>query len=161
MTITPASPRSLAIALAAMAALVPAARAQPAGQPIPAVNHAAPAQDLRSPDARDAALLRSRPVVDAAPRQDLRSPDARHAALLRSRPVVDAAPRQDLRSPDTRDAARPRPAPIAGLGAAPPPVRPPDFDWPSAGIGAGTALAILAGIALVGRRRTRYGALLS
>jgi hypothetical protein len=54
--------------------------------------------DLRSPDARDAAL-----AAEPAPaRTDLRSPDARDAAL-----AAEPAPtRTDLRSPDARDAAR-------------------------------------------------------
>jgi hypothetical protein len=53
-------------------------------------------QDLRSPDARDAALGGA-----PAARSDLRSPDARDAAVVAATPPV----RIDLRSPDARDAA--------------------------------------------------------
>jgi len=53
-------------------------------------------QDLRSPDARDAAL-----ATAPAPAQDLRSPDARDAALA----TAPAPAQADLRSPDARDAA--------------------------------------------------------
>jgi hypothetical protein len=54
-------------------------------------------QDLRSPDARDAAAA----AAATAPSQDLRSPDARDAAVVAATPPV----RIDLRSPDARDAA--------------------------------------------------------
>jgi hypothetical protein len=58
---------------------------------------AAPTQDLRSPDARDAAI-----GAAAAPaRTDLRSPDARDAAPAAAPPAAST----DLRSPDARDAA--------------------------------------------------------
>jgi hypothetical protein len=53
-------------------------------------------QDLRSPDARDAALGGA-----PAARSDLRSPDARDAAVAAATPPA----RTDLRSPDARDAA--------------------------------------------------------
>jgi hypothetical protein len=54
--------------------------------------------DLRSPDARDAALAA---VSAQSASTDLRSPDARDAAL-----AGEPAPaRTDLRSPDARDAA--------------------------------------------------------
>jgi hypothetical protein len=62
--------RSIAIALAVGAATAPAAAAQ---------------QDLRSPDARDAALRHERT-------QDLRSPDARDAAAgrgIETAPIVE------------------------------------------------------------------------
>jgi len=55
-------------------------------------------QDLRSPDARDAATRPTEPQVA----QDLRSPDARDAALQAAETPQVA---QDLRSPDARDAA--------------------------------------------------------
>ena len=86
--------RTLTAVLAAVALISPAA-AQ------------AQSQDLRSPDARDAA----RPTVaQPAPGQDLRSPDARDAA----RPTVGPRPiGQDLRSPDTRDIATRQAPPIA------------------------------------------------
>ena len=54
-------------------------------------------QDLRSPDARAAALGGAPPPA----RSDLRSPDARDAAVAAATPPV----RIDLRSPDARDAA--------------------------------------------------------
>lgn len=57
----------------------------------------APTTDLRSPDARDAALG----GAPAPARSDLRSPDARDAAVVAATPPV----RVDLRSPDARDAA--------------------------------------------------------
>jgi hypothetical protein len=65
--------RMLAAALAALAIAVPAASAAvPAPDLQTPVQTQTQTQDLRSPDARDAA---------AAVRQDLRSPDARDAAL--------------------------------------------------------------------------------
>jgi hypothetical protein len=128
--------------------------------------HPSARQDLRSPDARDAA--RKHPSA----RQDLRSPDARDAA--RKHPSA----RQDLRSPDARDAARKDPAPVVpGLPtwpANPVPITPATphvpiahgtadtFQWGDAAIGAGGALGfvlLLAGAtALVARRhRTASG----
>ena len=73
-------------------------------------------QDLRSPDARDAALA-AEPV---AGNEDLRSPDARDAALASQQAAQPSARYRDLRSPDVRDAARgittgsvPAPTPVA------------------------------------------------
>jgi hypothetical protein len=101
---------------------------------------AATAQDLRSPDARDAAQGR---YLSATPAglQDLRSPDARDAAQGR---YLSATPvgAQDLPAParsDTAPAAR-------GL------------DWPSAAIGAvmfgGLVLVAYAASGLLRRART-------
>jgi hypothetical protein len=105
---------SLAAALAAGSLLVPAA--------------ATAQQDLRSPDARDAAAS-----VRVA--QDLRSPDARDAA----RPSAPAT---------LQVTAAPEPLRSAPTG----------FDWPSALVGAGTiALLALAGVAAVAGRRRRHG----
>ena len=59
-------------------------------------------QDLRSPDARDAALA----AEPAAGNEDLRSPDARDAALASQQAARPSAGYRDLRSPDVRDAAR-------------------------------------------------------
>ena len=59
-------------------------------------------QDLRSPDARDAALA----AEPAAGNEDLRSPDARDAALASQQAAQPSAGYRDLRSPDVRDAAR-------------------------------------------------------
>jgi hypothetical protein len=141
---------------------------------------AAAQQDLRSPDARDAA--REAGVVQ--PSQDLRSPDARDAA----REAATVEPGQDLRSPDAADAAQHRGLYEADSGpyvldrgyGSPdavdaahdlPPVQIPapvvevrgpsgGFDWGDAGIGAAGMLAlfsIAAGSALLlmGRRRRR------
>src|SRR4051794_22946323 len=97
-------------------------------------------QDLRSPDARDAAAA-------AQKRQDLRSPDARDAAAAATR-------RQDLRSPDAPDAADRRPVIVQV------PVSPDTgFEWDSAAIGAlagvGLMLSIAGGGVLIVRRRPR------
>ncbi len=59
-------------------------------------------QDLRSADARDAALA----AEPAAGSEDLRSPDARDAALASQQAAQPSAGSRDLRSPDVRDAAR-------------------------------------------------------
>jgi hypothetical protein len=130
----------------------------------------AQAQDLRSPDTRDAAAaaqqqsyqdLRSPDARDAAPAEtaqysDLRSPDARDAGR-----TPDIRVTQDLRSPDARDAGRPPvqvPTPIVEIREVPGS----GFDWGDAGIGAAGMLAlfsIAAGLALMagGRRRRRIG----
>jgi hypothetical protein len=110
-----------------------------------------------------AMLVAGAPAAQAG--QDLRSPDARDAA---GRPPVrvysfygsDATHVQDLRSPDARDAANPRALPPASLR----PVRvvdtaPTGFDWTDAAIGAGTSfglmLLVAGGVTVVGRRRLR------
>jgi len=105
-------------------------------------------QDLRSPDARDAALSSETQVA-----QDLRSPDARDAALAAETQVS-----QDLRSPDARDAGRvstPAQPPLLEIREGPEN----GFDWGDAGIGAAGILAmvtIAAGLMLlVGARRRR------
>jgi hypothetical protein len=110
---------------------------------------AAQAQDLRSPDARDAAA-----ASEESSYQDLRSPDARDAAQLPRNGVP-----QDLRSPDARDAGRPPvevPPPVVEIREVP--AR--GFDWGDAGVGAAGIVAlfsIAAGVALLagGRRRRR------
>jgi hypothetical protein len=106
--------KAVAAALAVSAVLAPAATAQ---------------QDLRSPDARDAAA--------SSIRQDLRSPDARDAA------VVPPSPPQrrftDLRSPDARDAGRPQPFVVHSTSPAST-----GFDWGDAGIGAAIVAGVLA-----------------
>ena len=63
-------------------------------------------QDLRSPDARDAALAAEQQAQSAAAARDLRSPDARDAALASQLAAQPSAGYHDLRSPDARDAAR-------------------------------------------------------
>jgi hypothetical protein len=70
---------------------------------------AASYEDLRSPDAKDAA--REAGVVQG-PSQDLRSPDTRDAAAA----SAEGDTYQDLRSPDAKDAAR-------EAGTAPEPVQ--------------------------------------
>ena len=62
-------------------------------------------QDLRSPDARDAALAAAEAAAGGQSR-DLRSPDARDAALASQQAAQPSAGYRDLRSPDARDAAR-------------------------------------------------------
>jgi hypothetical protein len=132
---------ALGLAVAALAA--PAAAAQQ--------------QDLRSPDARDAA--HPVPAV-AVERQDLRSPDARDAA--HPVPAV-AVEQQDLRSPDTRDLAAGRgtfSAPDVVVVKMPQssPAADGGIEWGDAGIGAAVLLGLIAvglggSLALVHRRR--------
>jgi len=112
------------------------------------------AQDLRSPDARDAATQSAQPTTQVA--QDLRSPDARDAAAQQAPTQVA----QDLRSPDARDAGRISPPvqqPIVEIREVPSN----GFDWGDAGIGAAGILAMLSIAAgftlLVGSRRRRRG----
>jgi hypothetical protein len=124
-------------------------------------------QDLRSPDARDAANHAAQNELQRAPQpgaQDFRTPDARDAAKHRGLYELDRAPQpgpQDLRSPDARDAARNLP-PVQ-IPAPTVEVREPSggFDWGDAGIGAAGMLALLslaAGSALlVSTRRRRRG----
>jgi hypothetical protein len=127
--------RTAAVA-ATLAALAPAGTAM--------------AQDLRSPDTREAAAA-------AAPPSDLRSPDVRDVA---GRTVVPARA-GDLRSPDVRDAAvgrGPHTAPTVMVVGVPQSVAAGDgMDWADAGIGAGGALALvtvaLGGAFVLGRRR--------
>jgi hypothetical protein len=111
---------------------------------------AAESQDLRSPDARDAAA-----AAEAQAYQDLRSPDARDAAT-----AAGTQGYQDLRSPDARDAGRTPvevSAPIVEIREVPGS----GFDWGDAGIGAAGMVAlfsIAAGVALLlGGRRRRKG----
>jgi hypothetical protein len=125
-------------------------------------------QDLRSPDARDAARdAGSTPE----PGQDLRSPDATDAAAHRGLYEPDGgsyALNRDYGSPDAVDAARDLPPvhyPTPTVATEPPaPIvavtESTGFDWGDAGIGAAGTLAlfsIAAGSALLlmGRRRRR------
>src|ERR671923_1414907 len=100
----------------------------------------APYQDLRSPDARDAARASA-----TTQNQDLRSPDARDAAL-----ASQARNYQDLRSPDARDAGRPHPSPSPT-----PTGDSTGTDWGDVGIVAGGVLMLigLGGLVLFARRR--------
>jgi hypothetical protein len=109
---------------------------------------AAQGQDLRSPDARDAAA-----AAEQQGYQDLRSPDARDAGQASESPGYT-----DLRSPDARDAGRTPvevPTPVVEIREVPGS----GFNWGDAGIGAAGMLAlfsIAAGLALtVGARRRR------
>jgi hypothetical protein len=88
--------------------------------------------------------------------QDLRSPDARDAAVQAAEPQVA----QDLRSPDARDVGRvsaPVQQPVVEIREVPSN----GFDWGDAGIGAAGILAMLsiaAGLTLLlGSRRRRRG----
>jgi hypothetical protein len=118
-------------------------------------------QDLRSPDAQDAA--REAGVLQG-PSQDLRSPDAADAAVHRGLYDRSSGPfvlDRDYGSPDAVDAARDLPpvqipAPVVEVRDAPSG----GFDWGDAGIGAAGMLAlfsITAGLAMLmaGRRRRR------
>jgi hypothetical protein len=113
-------------------------------------------QDLRSPDAKDAALQ----AQSSQQGQDLRSPDAADAAAHRGiyeqeKPYVLT---RDYGSPDAADAARDLqpvniPAPVVEVNEPST-----GFDWGDAGIGAAGMLAlfsIAAGSALVLTSRRR------
>ena len=169
--------RTLIAALTAVAIAVPAATA--AAQP--ADMHASTA--IAAAKAREA----------QQPKQDLRSPDARHAALMtkqhQSDTAVAAASKrvQDLRSPDAIDAAvHPRKSPVIvnAPGATvvdsqakstpvapgqptwavnPEPLTPPSqtaaatksddgVDWTTIGLGIGISLLVIGGIAAVASR---------
>ena len=67
---------------------------------------AAQTVDLRSPDAREAAVAADQAPPPAVGSTDLRSPDARDAAVAAQQAAQPPAGPIDLRSPDTRDAAR-------------------------------------------------------
>ena len=102
-----------------------------------------------------------------APPQELRSPDARDAAEHRGvyepmRPQDQAQPPQDLRNPDTRDFADGRGtynAPEVVVVKAPPVAQPTatGIDWEDVGIGAGgllgASLIALGGTLLIVQRR--------
>jgi hypothetical protein len=120
-------------------------------------------QDLRSPDARDAA--REAGAV-SGPSQDLRSPDAVDAAGHRGPYEAERGPfalNRDYGSPDAADAARDLPpvqipAPVVTVTGSPSG----GFDWGDAGIGAAGAIglfSIAAGSALLVTGRRRRGSL--
>jgi hypothetical protein len=107
-------------------------------------------QDLRSPDAADAA----RTVGDTPPPssiaasagaayQDLRSPDARDAALPPELRATGFESAQDLRSPDARDAASGYSPTTASQPVADEPPASDGFDWTSAAIGAAVGAGLL------------------
>jgi hypothetical protein len=101
---------------------------------------AAAQQDLRTPDARDAAI-----ASQAQSSGDLRTPDARDAAL-----ASEARAYVDLRSPDARDAGE-APSPPSST----PSVTADGTSWDEIGIVAGSVLLAigLGALALFGRRR--------
>jgi hypothetical protein len=105
---------ALIISLAIVCAAAPAASASPALDQVAQQ----PRQDLRSPDARDAAST-------ARPAQDLRSPDARDAAAPNARP--------------TRDAAAPKTTPTLAVTE---PAGGSGFEWSSALVGAAIILGL-------------------
>ena len=102
-----------------------------------------------------------------APPQDVRSPDARDAAEFRGiyapiRPQDQPQPPRDLRNPDTRDFADGRGtynAPEVVVVKAPPVAQPTatGIDWEDVGIGAGgllgASLIALGGTLLIEQRR--------
>ena len=166
--------RTVGAALAAVAVAVPgpAAQAQPADMHAPVAHAAAPSrprQDLRSPDARDAAapkvdapttwrhlipvtVLPAYPEPTAAPAAHVTG--YRHPVAPTAYRAAHLTVRQDLRSPDTVDAAAGRvkaglPTTHAADG---------DFDWGDAGVGAGLVVPIIVamggGFALAQRRRS-------
>lgn len=108
--------RAVALALSAgvlaVAAPTAAAKTSDHQPPPPPSSIAASAadeyQDLRSPDARDAAPAAQQQAQSAG---DLRSPDARDAALAAQQQAESSIAYRDLRSPDARDAAT---APTSG-----------------------------------------------
>ena len=102
-------------------------------------------QDLRSPDARDAARL-SELATATSSYQDLRSPDAADAGR-----AAEQGQYQDLRSPDARDAGRVVPQVPAASSS---PSSSDGFDWGYLAIGGG-ALLLVAGAALLATRSLR------
>jgi hypothetical protein len=106
------------------------------------------------------------PATSAAGGQDLRSPDARDAATRHKVATAPVASGQDLRSPDARDAARsteiavalrryysshPEPAPVA---AAPSTGTSHDSRWLTIALSVAATLAVVA-ISSTGLRRLR------
>ena len=133
--------RTLAAVLAAAALIVPAAaQAEPADMHASVAQAAAAQQarqDLRSPDARDAATPRTAPQ----PALDLRSPDARDAATRQAPPAG-----QPTWPVDPQPIAAPASEPVAVDSGSPVPVVP---------IVAGALLVLLAAlIARYAARRT-------
>jgi hypothetical protein len=145
--------RTLTTALVASALVAPAAVAQPIDTGPPDI-HASVAkaaaaerhkQDLRSPDARDAALAQERQYSTAYPSPEL------------------SGPAQDLRSPDTRDAAEGRGtfnAPDVAVVKVPQTAPSSSgFEWDDAGIGAGIVFGLMlltaGGTVAVVRQRRR------
>jgi hypothetical protein len=125
---------ALVVAALAAAALAPGATAY---------------QDLRSPDAVDAARAAggappasSIAAAAADEYQDLRSPDARDAALPPELRATGFHSTQDLRSPDTRDVATGY-SPTASQPVVDESPASDGFDWTSAAIGAAAGAGLL------------------
>ena len=137
---------------------------------VPAATAAAQPADMHASTAIAAAKAREA----QQPKQDLRSPDARHAALMtkqhQSDTAVAAASKrvQDLRSPDAIDAAvHPRKSPVVvnapgatvvDSQAKSTPIAPvaatsdDGVDWTTIGIGVGLTLLLVGGIAALTAR---------
>ena len=171
--------RTLIAALTAVAIAVPAASAaaQPADMHASTAIAAAkareaqqPKQDLRSPDARHAALMTKQHESDAAAAaaakrvQDLRSPDAIDAAVHpRKSPVIVNAPGATVVDSQAKSTpvAPGQPTWAVHPKQLPPPAQTASTtaagdgtDWTAIAIGAGLALLILGGAALMSRSRT-------
>jgi hypothetical protein len=167
-TLSTKSGRTLVALTVALACVPAAASARPVDLPT--------AQDLRSPDTRDAANRNQSPTSSLAgtTSQDLRSADARDPALWQERyystyqkepsqAALRIAARQDLRSPDTRDVADGRQYPPTPTVVTLKEIRTPeavpaaDFDWIAATAGAATTLGMIlligGGAAIITRRR--------
>jgi hypothetical protein len=135
---------------ALIGALAVAAIAAPTAQAYPADMHASVAeaaaaktQDLRSPDARDAAAqsLRGSVATTAAKTQDLRSPDARDAAAQSLHAVTG----------DT-----PVPQPIASQPVVTDSGGGSHIDWGTIGIGVLLSVVAVGGLAALAARRQRH-----
>jgi hypothetical protein len=127
-----------------------------------------PAGAYAIPDPDVPVAPKAPPAVAVSAPQDLRSPDARDAAreaVVAPKAVPEVAVRMqhDLRSPDARDAARVTAvAPAESARVSPGPTAPSvsdGFEWGDAGIGAAVMLALV-GMAsgtllLFGRNRQR------
>ena len=144
--------RTLAAALAIAALGASAAQAQPADMHASTAIAAAKArqkQDLRSPDARDAAQNR-RDAGTATQKQDLRSADARDAAQ-NPRIAGEPAPRALPGAPTWPShpqviAPAAKPAPVSSN---------PGVDWLPIAIGAGLSLLAMAVLVAFNNRRVR------
>jgi hypothetical protein len=132
--------RSLAAALTTVAIAAPGAVAQakPVDTHVPV---AQATQDLRSPDARDAARTPSLGGT-VSPKQDLRSPDARDAAV--PQPDINARGATAVDS-STRPAPAPVPASTGGDG----------IDWAPIALGLAGALLGIAGLGALAVRHAR------
>jgi hypothetical protein len=130
--------RTLAAALAATAIAAPAATAQPAdmhASTVPAAAQAQRGQDLRSPDAIDAAVH---------PRKPVNAPGATAADSQST--INPVAPGQPTWATSPKPIAPPAPAAVAHSDDG--------IDWTTIGIGiAGTLLALGGIVALTSRSR--------